>query len=366
MAVPGNSLHSLLSSLITSLQSATDSVPDPERLQPTSDAQSLLTIKNEIFLSYLENLVFLIVIKLRHFGISAGSAGGDSESLAQLHQEVAEKLVELRLYLDKGIKPLESRLTYQLDRVIRAAEEASRPTAKPNSRGRKRANGKITHGQNSSFEESSADDSGSGSGDESSGSSAEHKRQDALRPGRMVAPKPFQQNNGSSGKPGIYKPPRLNATAYPLHTTEQSQARTKSTKRGKSSTLDEFVDNELLTTPLLMPSIGSTIRDGGRLDMTRRERQEDGERTRYEEENMIRLPALSKKEMKKQQRGGTRGGFGGEDWIGLNGAVDRIYSLTKKKDGGQLERSRKRGAGLDLNGVGGGIGDRFAKRKRML
>jgi U3 small nucleolar ribonucleoprotein protein LCP5 len=355
MASAETTLPKLLSSLISSLESATDSVPEADSLIPPRDAQSLLTVKNELFLSYVHNLVFLIMLKLRHHA-STKTSVTEAESLGGLHEQVVEKLVELRLYLDKGVKPLETKLTYQIDRVIRAAEEASRSDkakVKGNERTKKRE-------QNGTASDESASDSGSGSDSSSEEDEAEYAVSALNRPARLIQAK--NESRMSSDRPGIYKPPRIHPTALPL-TTTNSNTKTKTARHKPSVALDEFVSGELASAPLVEPSIGSTIRDGGRRNMTRRERNDADEKRRYEEENFVRLGAPSKKELKRMGGGAKRRTYGGEEWGDLNGAVDRISGLTRRKDaGGQLERSRKRA--VDLSGASR-MGEGFDKRRKM-
>ena len=88
-----NSLESLLATLTTSIQSATEALPT-ENIVPPKDGISLFDVKNALLLSYLQNLVFLILLKLR-------ARKGDQKDLG-LHpqDEVVQKLVELRIYLE--------------------------------------------------------------------------------------------------------------------------------------------------------------------------------------------------------------------------------------------------------------------------
>ncbi|KAL2059543.1 hypothetical protein ABVK25_000836 [Lepraria finkii] len=120
----------LLTKLTESLTSASSSLPDATVLAPPTEGISLLDTKNELFLSYLHNLVFLIILKLRNQP-SSDSANGDYEPSPQsLDDAVTKKLAELRVYIEKGVQPLESRLKYQLDKLLLAASEAtSAPTA---------------------------------------------------------------------------------------------------------------------------------------------------------------------------------------------------------------------------------------------
>src|SRR2546421_1049056 len=119
MAAVDKSILSLLSVLTSSLESAILSVPDSTAILPPKNGISLLDTKNELLLSYLQNLVFLVLIKLRNGSLSQkpgtqedgvnGNRIGNS-----LGAETVKKLVELRVYLEKGVRPLEGRLKYQI------------------------------------------------------------------------------------------------------------------------------------------------------------------------------------------------------------------------------------------------------------
>ncbi|KAK2841657.1 hypothetical protein FQN49_006033, partial [Arthroderma sp. PD_2] len=135
----------------------------------------------------------------------------------------------------------------------------------------------------------------------------------------------------------------------------------------KSKAIDEFVGAEMSAAPMAEPSIGSTIRAGGRHVSTQQDRAKEEERRTYEETNLLRLPKESKKERAK--RGGNRrGGYGGEEWQGLGEGVDRIHRLTqrKKDSGGALQRSRKRATEDGPRGDGLNIGERFDKRQKTI
>ncbi|CAG8647054.1 5380_t:CDS:2, partial [Dentiscutata erythropus] len=72
----------------------------------TNCGVSLLDVKNHTLLQYITNLAFLILLKL------------DGKSISD--HSVISNLVELRIILEK-IKPVEQKLKYQIDKLIRAA-----------------------------------------------------------------------------------------------------------------------------------------------------------------------------------------------------------------------------------------------------
>src|ERR1700733_5661137 len=113
MAVADNSVLALVSTLVDSLTSATTSLPsDHDLVQPPTDGISLLDTKNALLLSYIHNLVFLIILKLRQ------TAEEGRDTIMPLDAAVVKKLVELRVYMERGVRPLEGRLKYQIEKCL--------------------------------------------------------------------------------------------------------------------------------------------------------------------------------------------------------------------------------------------------------
>ncbi|KAF2102188.1 hypothetical protein NA57DRAFT_64745 [Rhizodiscina lignyota] len=350
------SVQGLFNSLRTSLEDAATTLPTEESITPPNDGISLLDVKNELFISYLHNLVFLILLKTRHAPSSQKPLVEDS----YLSDEVVKQLVELRVYLEKGVKPLEGRLKYQIDKVIRAADDASRSTTQT------KAEPAIKPRKHNAHHN---DDEGSERSDSGSAMSVDSEDIDELsyrpNPAAFVRPSTNVQRTSTSAPEnnGIYKPPRIAPTAMP--TTIRKEER-EARRPQKSAVLDEFINSELSTAPIAEPSIGSTIVSGGRRMKSQREREEDAERQSYEETNFIRLPKESKKE-RADKAGRDRGGFGGEDWRNIDVGLDRIDRLTAKKGGkaGRLASSRKRAVEDSPRDSGVRAGEMVAKRRRM-
>lgn len=357
------SLPALLNTLTQSLSSAADSVPDSSTTIPPADGISLLDVKNELLLSYLQNLAFLILLKLRHRNGSDGAESSESD----LDEQVVKKLVELRVYIEKGVRPLENRLKYQIDKVLRAADDAARAVEQ-----QKAAEKKKAAAERSSDEEDESEDSEAES-DEDAGVSLKTMEeisdlQYRPNPSSLVRPEADgYAEDDSKDTSGVYRPPRIAATAMP--TTERTTRGER--KPQKSATLDEFVATELSSAPIAEPSIGSTIVAGGRRGMTEKERAELRERREYEETNYVRLPKESKKERAKKARGNRQDalGFGGEEWRSLGAGADRIERLTARKNEGRsvLEKSRKRAVEDGPRSSGAAdIGEGFRKRVKTL
>lgn len=368
MAAP-TTLPALLASLTQSLSLAQEAAPGLANIEHPKDGISLLDVKNEVLLSYLQNLVFLILLKIRN-----SKNSDDSSSDSSLDESVRSKLVELRLYLEKGARPLEEKLRFSIERFLRTADDAQREQkAKEESAA---INGKTGS-------ESDESDSDAGSDDESESDEAAAPTAAVRKAGKAAAPnfgnlvddvtaRPAQRENAPSG---VYRPPKRERQVMDAPSARKEP---RDRRPVRSRTVEEFVNSELSAAPLAEPSIGTTIVQGGRKMKTADERKEEAERREYEEMNFVRLPAASKKEKAKKARQEGRAGrmqFGGEEWHDLGEGVDRIDRLTKRKDGGRggnvramLDKSRKRGRDTTDGPRGSGheMGDRFNKKVKML
>jgi U3 small nucleolar ribonucleoprotein protein LCP5 len=366
MAVADNSV-SLVSTLADSLTSATTSLPsDHDLVQPPTDGISLLDTKNALLLSYIHNLVFLIILKLRQ------TAEEGQDTIMPLDAAVVKKLVELRVYMERGVRPLEGRLKYQIEKVLRAADDAERAATAKTDDGARSSNTTRINGANRD------DSDASDVSDTHTGASPQPAKPSDLsyrpNPAALLRkPQPLNGTKTSNPRSATYKPPRITPTSMP--TSNTSRDTNLSRRQRKSHLLDEYVSSELSSAPLAEPSIGSngTILDRGRRSLNARQREKERERTEYEEQNLARLPGESRAEKRKARmrgEGGTRNMYGGEQWVELGEVGDRVArSVGKGRDGGRgvLERreKRRRDDG-DERGGGVSIGEMFEKRKRVV
>ncbi|KAJ9299855.1 hypothetical protein DTO271G3_2739 [Paecilomyces variotii] len=371
------SLSTLLGDITACLSSAGPSLPKTKKeapsdvtIEPPQDGISLLDTKSDIMLSYIQNLVLLMICQLRELSPkerdSKSQTDGSSDA-SSLRDDIVKKLVELRVYLDRGVRPLEARLKYQVDKVVKAAEDAERAER----------TAKATKTREGKREKAGPDESGSDHADSDASGSESEEEEDidemAYRPNISVFSKSVERSEkqptkatSTSTSDGIYRPPKIKPTALPdLDRRERESRRPR-----KSNVIDEFVSTEMSSAPMAEPSIGSTIQRGGRSTKTQKERQLETERREYEETNFVRLPKESKKERaKRRAQFGREGGFGGEEWKGLGEGADRIERLTRraKGSGNVLEKSRKRRLTEDgPRGDGAGIGQTFEKRRKKI
>ena len=305
--------------------------------------------------------------------------------------DAVKELVKIRVLLERGVKPLEGKLKYQIDKVIAAASSSTPSDTAPATATKET---KAINGKDNDEDSSDEDEDGDEIEHDDDGHEDYSHRQ-KLRSDAAAAPAPvstlarkelaFRPNPAALVKPsapalsslstanpsdGIYRPPRISATAMP----ELSKPAEKDKPlRRKSHMLDEFVADELSTAPIAEPSVGSTIIDSGRVVKTARDRREERERQEYEENNFVRLPKMGKKEARELKRRGGReaNGMGGEDWSSFTGDIER---LTKGANGAGksaklLEKSRKRRGDGGDGGEGGSsraVGESFERRKERL
>ena len=300
------SLYSLIDSLKDSLSIAISSLPDASSLTPPSNGISLLDTKNDLLLAYLQNLVFLIIIKLRIISNQPNDASYD-----RMSEDATKQLVELRIYLERGVRPLEGKLKYQLDKLLTAASEADTSKQTRNNQDfRKGLNATEADHENEVAEV------------------APQISELSYRPNPAAFTRHAEpSHNARTENDGIYKPPRITPTALP--TTERGSERLKRPRR--SGTVEDFIREELADAPMAEPSIGAGTGLRGK------ERERDEDRRAFEEQRLVRLPDGKKK---KRRIGG-----GGEDLdMGLGGLNDvdfgSLKAPKKKRFGGDVEGRR--------------------------
>ncbi|KAL8855613.1 MAG: hypothetical protein Q9178_007761 [Gyalolechia marmorata] len=319
-----------LSTITETLTSSIDGLPSAESFVPSSEGLSLLDTKNELLLSYLQNLVLLILYKIRNHRSSLEVSGQDA---GPSHEDIVKNLVTLRLYLEKGVRPLESRLKYQLDKLLLAASEAASQPA-PRAPPRKVKSAKQT---------SSA--SGGSENDEVSPSNPTISDL-SHRPNLSAFIRPTHASPASKRDSNIYRPPRITPTALP--TTDRPSSKDLNRKR-KNNMLDTFVREELSTAPMAEPSIGAGTGLRGR------DAEKERERNEYEELRLVRLPTDGKKKGKgRKERMG-----GGFDEV-LGGAGEGLGEAVK----GGGKRRKVVGGGGGGGGEGRRVGEAWEKRKR--
>lgn len=114
-SVTGVALAHKLSRFAESLTLALDRIPSDHGLD-VEELVTPLTIKNELKLSQIQNLALILVIKIR--SIMSRYIAPNAPRTQLLHEAVVKSLLAIRIYFDKGIRRLESRLKLQIVALI--------------------------------------------------------------------------------------------------------------------------------------------------------------------------------------------------------------------------------------------------------
>ncbi|KAH8100209.1 hypothetical protein BXZ70DRAFT_1000391 [Cristinia sonorae] len=307
----------------------------------TKDGISLLSVKNNVMVQYLQSLVLLSAHRAAGHGLSErtppaepwgtpnrsprGAAAGDR----------VDAMIEGRVVMEK-IRLMEGKMKYQIDKLTKLAQEepeaaqdvANDPLAF-------RPNPEDLMNQETSDEDDDGDDD--------------------------------DDKRTSKSKDGIYRPPKLAPMPY-IETSGKDKSKSR---RGP---LPSALSN-LAQMDLSMPHMESTSGLGSTPALTSRRAKELQRMTEFEEENMTRL-VMKKKEAKRRREdeadialggigGGDRGrgrGGGFEDEFGdiirsvgrtRVGVVGDGYEELRQKGKKEsvLARARSRG---DDDGLDGG------------
>ncbi|KAG0712653.1 Neuroguidin [Chionoecetes opilio] len=308
----------LLADLTTSLhhaQAAFDTLA--QRIRDgdltTEKGISLLELKNQSFLSYLANLTFVTLSKLKGNKIEGSASIG--------------RLVEQRVVLER-LRPIEEKLKYQLDKHIKAATEGVATADDPS-----RLKGDLDNIGSSSSEDEEEEQQGGGGGKK------KKKKEDG--------------SDSDDGK--TYKAPKISQMKYDLE-DDKDKAKDRARRRVLNSSmlrdnLEDYTED---------PEVVHNIDVLQQRSIKKRKQLEE-----YEESNMIRKQ-LSKKERADQSRITTIGTMGSEmlGFTSLNPLHDtpedqppgkrQKTSASAKAKKGKKGGKGKKGFG-SLGGTTGGI-----------
>ena len=313
----------VVESLQSSLLSASSPILPRTDYGPQQNGLLLLDTKTELMLSYVQNMIFLIVVNLRNYASDVDKLQAD-----QSMNEITKKLVELRVYLEKGVRPLEGKLKYQLEKLFALAAEADVKVQNAD---------KVTRQSRGGTASSMGDDLGS-----------ENEPSDTEPTSNIVSDLSYRPNlaafkhRSDSGQDtrdqgdGIYRPPRIAPTAPPTFDQKHRQRKPR-----KSALVDEYIREDMTDAPIAEPSIGT----GSGLRGKDRERAQ--ERQDFEEQRLVRLPGE-----KKSRR---RGGGDGELDLGFGSLADVDLGDLKSKGG------KKK---LQGDGLGPEVGEKWEKRMK--
>ncbi|KAK7206074.1 hypothetical protein BZA70DRAFT_275632 [Myxozyma melibiosi] len=316
---------------------------DLEQLGKGSPGVSLLSLKANSMAGYLHNLgvrslFALSTLSEKEESSSKSSdeeneAGGDNNEMApaELDLEIRKLLVTDRVVLERGIKPLEKKIEYQIQKLLRAANNPPKAVTKT-----------LKH-SGSDSESSAEDDDDDASEDEDEKEDDEEQEElDDLplsykpRPNLLVSSEPEASSTSSFSKasaPKKYVPPKINPTKLPS-TRNMSGPVDKAQRQRvqKNRALEEYIAQSTSLAPEAEVSVGSNVLNHGRGGTRTQMAQVKEDRVRgYEESNFVRLAEDGKKKRKPRSDE-----FMGENWD-LGGGD---YSQAKRKKKGVWDRHR--------------------------
>ncbi|ODQ79062.1 hypothetical protein BABINDRAFT_162134 [Babjeviella inositovora NRRL Y-12698] len=276
---------------------------------------SLLSLKNSSMLSYLNSLAMIILSHLERLKTN------DTEELEKSRAKSVENTIVQRVTLERGVKSLEKRLVYQLDKMVRAYTRMEKEETDAKTHAEKT-------GDDDSDESDSEDD-------------ALQFKPDALALTASMKPEPKNsrnRRNRNASEEGDdkestekYKPPKIAAVVPPSSVTDIDKASSSSKRNKKLQSMEEYL-LETGDAPLAEASIGSTIVQNGRGGVkTARDKAKEQEIQTYEETNFTRLPSTMTKKTSKQKLKDLKHTFGGEDWSIFNSNREVGEETSRKK-----------------------------------
>lgn len=342
------SVDELLSGIIQSLDQTETSVKSTEVKYITEDAllrptimkdlltksngelegMSLLALKENALLSYVNNLVLVLLTHLERLQNNA-----DLDKLEKLKLRAVQGIVEQRACLEKGIKPLEKKLNYQLEKMVRSFHRMEEDNAKLEAK----INEQVENGAAGSEDSDSESESDSDSESESEDDNDELSYKPDSSALAKMSKKPFKGKESEATEK--YRPPKISAAK--LKTFEDKAAPKQHTRKLQS--MEEYLA-ETSDLPQAESSIGATIMNHGRGGVkTSRDKKREQEIQKYEENNFTRLPSTATKKTFKQKMSERANNFAGEDWSMFNNKRNlKEGTSRKRKAGSAWDRVKRR------------------------
>ncbi|KAG7882247.1 hypothetical protein KL935_001404 [Ogataea polymorpha] len=269
---------------------------------------SLLSLKNNSMISYINNLLVILGSRISLI------KDGDTE----MFDKAVKNSIVQRVTLDRGVKPLEKKLNYQLDKLVSAYQRRE----KEQNEVREKVHEMVHYDSSEDSEDNEDEDEGL------------NYRPDASAFMKKDSKQETSEKEEDNGK---YRPPKI-AAVLPPQTFSESDTTHK--RRRNLQSMDEYLE-ELSEAPAVEASIGSTIVNKGRDMKTKRQLEKEAEIQRYEEENFTRLPASQVKMSAKEKRKKQQNEFFGEDWSMFDNSRD-VTTEKKRKRLSAWERAKRR------------------------
>lgn len=297
---------------------------------------SLLSLKNESLVSYINNLILIVLSQLERL------ESNNDVDVEEKKLEVVKRSIVQRVTLEKGVKPLEKKINYQLDKMVRAYGRMEQDELKAE---QKLNEDKESEGEG---EDDDEDEEESEDDDDDEDDNLQY-RPDAsalakLAPTSTKSKKSSSSSTTTEESNEKYKPPKISAMAPPTAISQKDiDAKSNNGKNRKVQSMEEYLQ-EQSDMPSVDASIGSTIIDHGRGGVkTAHDRRKEKEIQDYEENNFVRLPTNQTKKSFKEKQRDLRNQFAGEDWSMFNNKdVTKEGTSRKRKVGTVWDRVKKK------------------------
>lgn len=279
---------------------------------------SLLSLKNGSMLGYINSLLMLIGNRL------------DDKCKDPSARDARERSIQHRVVLERGVKPLEKKLAYQLDKLTRAYVKMEKEYKDAEKRALERST-LLNH--DSEDDESSEDEIAYRPN--TSGIVNTNKASSAY--GAEKASKEGNEEENDDNESGVYRPPKITAVLPPqqTHFEDRFDAREHKDRSNKSrmQAMEEYI-RESSDQPDWSASIGADIVNHGRGGIkSSRDTEKERRVTSFEEDNFTRLNITNKAEKRKQkqrERNARMNVIGGEDF-GIFSSKRKLEDSTSRR-----------------------------------
>jgi U3 small nucleolar ribonucleoprotein protein LCP5 len=314
-------LKDLLKKVEGTLTPAIEKHVGSSEFEAATDGLDFLDVKNSLLLSYLIDLV-------QHL-----AASNDDDNI--------QRLTEMKIALEK-IRPLEKKMRYQLDKLLSNSNSSSTFATATSDPLSFRPNPEALKAE----EEKSHDDGDDSNSDEDSQDGDDGNVDDDLAAARAtlkLASERKGDDDDDDHNDGVYRAPRLASTPYPASdATNEDEKRKRFAKKARATELAKTLRDQYGDAPEQEDLHGGT--DYGRQrEASRKLDEQEKEKRKFEEDNMIRL-TTSRKQKKERQR------LMREESSNLS-AISDLGSLTRSVSAAFDERP-KRSAHYDESVVG--------------
>lgn len=323
-----NGLKDLLQKVDGTVLPAIEEHVSSTKFEADKDGLDFLAVKNSMLLSYLIDLT-------HHFSQTMQGKKGS-----------VDRLTEMKTALEKT-RPLEKKMRYQLDKLLSTSDSTTFATAgerqdplsfRPNPEALKEEND----------DKGLSSDDGSDDDDES-----DDDVDDDLAAARATLKLAGERRDKKGDDDGVYRAPRMAAVPYPSNGVDDNEKQKRLNKKLRTTELARTLRDQYGDAPEQEDMHGGA-EYGKQRDAARRLTELEKEKTRFEEDNMIRLTTSRKhkKERKKLMR---------EESSNL-GAISDLGNLTRSVSAAFEKKPAQRQNDEEYEDMGEG-GDKKKRRR---